>query len=254
MSEEPLPAVRIVGHRGSPQKALENTIESFDTAEAEGADAIELDIRLTFDGEAVVHHDAEFEASGRAHAIANTCLAELSAVTITKGGVEGRIETLRDVLLRYAGGFQYMIELKPGPSPRHGLLEFRVVNLIQQFGLQKKCWVLSFSPEILRRVNDLDPAIRTLLDFDETSYRPEGAYWPNLPKGCLNIGPRFTLASPALFEAARAAGISVHVWTVNDVEKARELASLGAESLITDVPGELVAALRAPHPLLTRTE
>ncbi len=50
---------RVVGHRGSPTKALENTFESFDRAEADGADAFELDVRLTLDGEAVVHHDAD---------------------------------------------------------------------------------------------------------------------------------------------------------------------------------------------------
>lgn len=250
MSEEPPSAFRIIGHRGSPRKALENTLASFDFAEADGADGIELDIRLTFDGEAVVHHDAEFEHGGRMQAIANTCLIDLEEKLLSKAGFEGAVSTLRDVLLRYTGSLLYMIELKTGPSPRHGLMESRVVNLIQQFHLKKKTWVLSFSPEILRRVNDLDPEIRTLLDYDETSYRPEGSLWPELPRGCRAIGPRFTLATPELFAAARNAGLSVHVWTVNDVEKARELVSLGAESIITDVPGEIAAALRPPDPLL----
>ena len=49
----------IVGHRGAPRRARENTIASFDFAESFGADAIELDVRQTRDGEAIVFHDDE---------------------------------------------------------------------------------------------------------------------------------------------------------------------------------------------------
>ncbi len=67
---------RVVGHRGSPTKALENTFESFDRAEADGADAFELDVRLTLDGEAVVQHDPEIVLLGRR--------VPLATVTMTK--------------------------------------------------------------------------------------------------------------------------------------------------------------------------
>ena len=42
----------IVGHRGAPRRARENTIESFDWAESIGVDAVEFDLRQTRDGEA----------------------------------------------------------------------------------------------------------------------------------------------------------------------------------------------------------
>ena len=47
----------VVGHRGNSAHAPENTLESFDQAVALGVDALEFDIRLTADGEVVVHHD-----------------------------------------------------------------------------------------------------------------------------------------------------------------------------------------------------
>ena len=68
---------RVVGHRGSPTMALENTFESFDRAEADGADAFELDVRLTLDGEVVVHHDAEIVFGSRRVPLATVSIPEL---------------------------------------------------------------------------------------------------------------------------------------------------------------------------------
>ena len=51
--------VWIVGHRGAPRRARENTIESLDFAESFGVDAVEFDARQTRDGEAVLFHDEE---------------------------------------------------------------------------------------------------------------------------------------------------------------------------------------------------
>jgi glycerophosphoryl diester phosphodiesterase len=47
----------IGGHRGSPLKAKENTLESFEKAIGEGVDFIEFDIRSSGDGNLIVHHD-----------------------------------------------------------------------------------------------------------------------------------------------------------------------------------------------------
>src|SRR5476649_2437137 len=80
---------RVVGHRGSPTKALENTFESFDRAEADGADAFELDVRLTLDGEAVVHHDAEIVFSGRRVPLAAVTIPELHETLIVRGEFQG---------------------------------------------------------------------------------------------------------------------------------------------------------------------
>ena len=49
----------IVGHRGSPRRARENTIDSLDAAEQSGCEAVEFDLRQTRDGEAVLFHDEE---------------------------------------------------------------------------------------------------------------------------------------------------------------------------------------------------
>jgi glycerophosphoryl diester phosphodiesterase len=225
---------RVVGHRGSPTKALENTFESFDRAEADGADAFELDVRLTLDGEAVVHHDAEIVLAGRRVPLAAVTIPELRETPVVRGDFQGFVPALRDVFLRYGSSGRYLVELKPGPSPRPGLLEFRVAALLAQLALLEKTVVLSFSADALRRIREIEPRVKTGLNFDGTAHRPEGRLWPDLPKGCSAIGPNVALVSDPLFERAKAEGLSVHVWTVNDAVLAGQLARLGAASVISD--------------------
>src|SRR4051794_38719235 len=62
-----LSARPIIAHRGASGSAPENTIAAFELAAAHGADAIELDVRLTADRVPVVLHDAALDrtTSGR---------------------------------------------------------------------------------------------------------------------------------------------------------------------------------------------
>ncbi|HTS02898.1 MAG TPA: glycerophosphodiester phosphodiesterase [Thermoanaerobaculia bacterium] len=225
---------RVVGHRGSPTKALENTLESFDRAEADGADGFELDVRLTLDGEAVVHHDAEIVLAGRRVPLATVTIAELAELPVARGEFRGFVPTLRDLFLRYGPAGRFLVELKPGPAPRPGLLEFRVAALLAQMHLFERALVLSFSSDMLRRIREIEPRIETCLNYDATARRPEGALWPDLPKGCGAIAPQAGLVTDELFARAKAEGLAVHCWTVNDPEFAKQLARLGAASVISD--------------------
>lgn len=237
-SPAPLPSATplLFGHRGSPRRALENTFASFDAAESEGADGIELDVRLTQDGEAVVYHDAELVRGDRRVALAGLTFPEALDVELRKGELTGRIHALRDVFLRFGGQLRYLVEIKPCPSPRPSLLEVRVARLLEAFALLEKAWVLSFSSDVLRRFKEICPASRTVLVFDGTAFRPEGRLWPDLPKGCDGIAPEVALVSEKLFADARASGLTTHVWTVNDPEQAARFASWGATSIVSDDP------------------
>lgn len=235
---------RVVGHRGVPSVALENTLDSFDRAEADGADAVELDVRLTLDGEAVVVHDPEIAVAGRRLPIAQLTMAELADAEIARGDLKGRIPTLREVLMRYGSSGRFLVELKQGPSPRPGLLEFRVAALLAQLHFLERAMVLSFSSEILRRIRDIEPRIETCLNFDASTYRPTGRFWPDRPRGCDAVAPNVALVTARLMAEAREAGLSVHVWTVNDPEQARQMTAWGAASVITDDPALIGPAVR----------
>jgi glycerophosphoryl diester phosphodiesterase len=109
----------------------------------------------------------------------------------------------------------------------------------------EKCVVLSFSPDILRRIKEIEPSIQTCLNYDASAYRPTGRFWPDLPKGCAAIGPHAALATGRLLAEAKEAAFAVHVWTVNEPEAARQLASWGAASVISDDVAVVGAAIRA---------
>jgi glycerophosphoryl diester phosphodiesterase len=56
-AQAPGPEFLIIGHRGAPNQACENTLESFAQALHLGANALELDVSITHDGHLVLWHD-----------------------------------------------------------------------------------------------------------------------------------------------------------------------------------------------------
>lgn len=234
----------VVARRGSAREAVENTVEAFDLAEADGADALHLDVRLTADGEVVVSADADVVLGNQRIPVASLCVPDLLRAELVKGEKRYTLPLLRDVLMRYGSDGRYLVELKPGPSPRPGLLEFRVAALLTQLGAVERSVVASPAPEPIRRSLEAQPALETAFCYDGTVYRPEGRLWPNLPAGCKGIAPALPLASERLFAEASSEGIVVHVSPVNEPAEALRLARLGAASIVTDdVPG-ILGALR----------
>ena len=135
----------------------------------------ELDVRLTLDGEAVVFHDLEIVLGDRRVPVATGHDARAQRDPDRPRRVPGsRPDAPRGLrALRLPG--RYLVELKPGPSPRPGLLEFRVAALLSQLALLEKAVVLSFSPDMLRRIKEIEPRVETCLNFDGTAYRPDRA-------------------------------------------------------------------------------
>lgn len=77
-----MPSSLIVAHRGDRERYPENTLTAFESAIAKGADAIELDVFSTRDGELVVHHDYTLERTTEgAGDIGGFTLAELKRLS-----------------------------------------------------------------------------------------------------------------------------------------------------------------------------
>src|SRR4051794_24480489 len=103
----------IVAHRGASAAAPEHSLLAYDLALAQGADAIELDLRETADGELVVLHDATLQrptADPRA-------IASLSSAALESLPAAPRPPLFRAVLERYGRRTRYLVELKQ-PTPR----------------------------------------------------------------------------------------------------------------------------------------
>ena len=249
----------IIGHRGASGLAPENTLPSFDLAVQQGAEAVEFDIRLTADGEAVVFHDASLDrTTDQSGPIAERTLASLEPVDAgaryTRDGVafpfRGRgikIPVLREVLARYPD-LPLLIELKVAEAApvvrqeliragatRQAVVASFLAAAVDQF--KTAPWQAGASR---REITSL--AIRAALGLPATD---DGVRLYAVPTRYRGWG---AVPTRRLIDAARQAGKPVHVWTVNDVEEARTLWDRGAAGMITNFPGRLLEARHQRFP------
>lgn len=146
---------KIIAHRGDTKDHPENTLSAFETALNNGADAIELDVHMTSDGELVVHHDYYLgnldNGEGKIHE------RDLSYIQSLKIGETEKIPTLNEVFERIGDKLQYEIELK-------GFGEEFLINVIALVKKHNLGSVVEFtSPNVfnLTRIKTLEPSFKT---------------------------------------------------------------------------------------------
>jgi glycerophosphoryl diester phosphodiesterase len=234
----------IVGHRGAPRRARENTIESFDWAESLGVDGVEFDVRQTRDGEAVVFHDDDVTLGNQHVPVRSFTTRELEKLALPSEHGEYHVPRLQDVFHRYGRALRYVVEVKASAGYDRGVMARRVAGLALQYGVIPRCLVVSFDADFCRRMREVEPQLATGYLFDHPVALPEeGRLTPLFPHVDA-IGPARHLATPALIAQASAAGLSVHTWTVNEPDEIRRFLGEGVASLITDVP-DVALSVRA---------
>ncbi len=234
---------RIVGHRGAPRLAPENTLASFRAAAAAGATAVEFDIALTFDARPVVIHDASLERTTNGTGLlAETTLEALSG--LDAGGwfdpsfAGEMVPTLEETIdLLETSNLGADIELKPDPGRE---VETAKIAL----AVAADCWpdhkpppvITSFSRVALAAAKEAQPDWPRGLCFDLLPEDwDEAAESLGLSVMCPNAD-RLTADQAATLIAA---GFELMAWTVNDADMVNKLAGWGVRSFCTDVPQEL---------------
>jgi glycerophosphoryl diester phosphodiesterase len=232
----------VLGHRGARHAAPENTLAAFELARQEGADGIELDVRLDGDGEVIVLHDPTL---GRVTEGAETRHAEdipsLEFARLDVGSGE-RVPLLAEVLdWAYQSGQRVNIELKSDVRRRMQLLE-RVARVMARAQLPDLIFS-SFHPYFVWWLGKCLPTRpRAWLVHDKQHVLK---YAPGLAQlGANALHPQHTLVTPERMARLKARGLLVNVWTVNDPSRARELASLGVDAIISDNPAKVLSELR----------
>lgn len=226
----------IVGHRGAPLERFENTLPSFERALALGADALELDVHATSDGVIVVHHDPTLPpgtlSSGPQGGapIAGLRWAELRGIELAP---DSRIPTLEAVLEIAAGRAIVYVEIK-GVG-----IEQSVVRTIGRS--KTSCAVHSFDHRVSRRVRALAPTMPTGVLVVGRLVEPAAAL---RNAGARDYWQHYTEIDRDLVADVHAAGGRVVAWTVNGEAEGAALAALGVDSLCTDLPGSMRAAVR----------
>ena len=233
----------VLGHRGARHAAPENTLAAFDLAIEEGADGVELDVRLAHDDEVVVMHDVSLaRVTGGLDERPVDALDSFELAQIDVGGGE-HPPTLRQVLdWARSRRTRLNVELKHDGSRTEGLAA-RVVELVRACApLEGRVLLSCFHPGLVRKLARLAPDIPVawLVHRRQRAFR-EGRGWKAL--GAAGINPEHALVTPGRMARWRDEGALINVWTVNEPDDALRLASLGVDTLISDTPGRILAAL-----------
>lgn len=228
----------LYAHRGSCRRAPENSLRAFELALAEGADGIELDVRLSRNGAVVVCHDPTFErVADNALVVADATVEELRAVDLGDGE---RPALLDEVLDFCAGtGLRLNVELK-GDLDRAGLVAAIVGPLMRRADFP--LFVSSFHPGMLvglRRAGVARPCA-FLFDAEHTGRARAAVLNRLLPSD--GVHPHHPLATAPAVRRWRARGRFINAWTADDDDDVRRLAAAGVDGIITN---DVVAARSA---------
>jgi len=238
MREWPRPL--ILAHRGASAHAPENTLAAFELALAQGANGVELDAKLSADGEVVVIHDPTVDRTtggkGRVSQMTVAALRELDAGSFFSEKFRGeKIPTLAEVFETVGNRALINVELTNYTSPADGLAD-KVCELVKRFGLEDRIWFSSFLPSNLKRTRSLLPdtprgllALRGWLGWWARSFAFNFGDFQSLHLGLPD-------ASAQAFARVHRLKRRVHVYTVNAVEDMRRLFNWGVDGLITDEP------------------
>ncbi|MFW5969533.1 MAG: glycerophosphodiester phosphodiesterase [Halofilum sp. (in: g-proteobacteria)] len=231
--------VQVTAHRGSSVKAPENTLPALERALADGADAVEIDVRRTADGTLVLWHDSDLlRLAGRDTPIHEVTYESLQTFDI--GAVRHprffgtRAPTLREAIEVLKGRAEIYVDVKSAPGEER--IADEVVELLQSEGVIGQSAILSNDPRVLARAHELAPELKRVQlaefiigELDRSGFDA--------------LALRQNRVSAVEVARARRYGHELHVWTVNDPVAMERFIDLGVDNIITDRPDILVERL-----------
>ena len=248
--------VELIAHRGESADAPENTIAAFHLAWERKAPAIELDVHLTKDGKLAVIHNFDTKAvTGVDRLVRESTwdqLKDLDAGRSKDPKFAGeKIPLLEDVLATIPDGARCFIEVKVGPEVIPAL-----AKAVEGCGKKpEQLAVISFNAATVAEAKKQLPQLKAyfLLSFKQNG----GGKWSptaeQLVKQAQEIkadGVDLAWRGPwdeDFVRQIRAAKLELYVWTVNDVDIARDFVKLGVDGITTDKPAWLREQLQMPE-------
>lgn len=248
------PFPRLIAHRGASGTHPENTLAAFRAAALAGAEMIELDLQLSADGVPVVIHDSTLERTTDARGpVAGRTAIQLAALDAGHRFSPDRrrsfpfrqaglgVPQLREVL-ESLPGVRFTLEIKT-PDPK---LDRPLGELLESARARDRVLLAAMEGDVVRRVRKSFPDLPTNFARDEVAAFLRGGA---VPRGAnaLQVPPQEKLrriVTGPFVTAAHAAGLEVHVWTVNAPDAMRRFLNLGVDGIMTDFPDRLLAVYR----------
>lgn len=216
-----LDGVTLIGHRGDPEHHPDNTLDGFVSAEAAGADMVELDLRMTADGVLVTYHDAKVRLDGGPEVALATLTHEQLRAALGDPRQAPRFE---DVLAATHGPLMVDVKDRAAATAAAAMTE----------GHRDRLVLAGSAPDLLVARRALDGA-QVALSWEAVTY-PEGlldelgAAWYN---------PAWWVVRPETVARAHQDGRRVSVWTVDHPEIGVALVEAGVDALISNRLGAL---------------
>lgn len=233
----------IIAHRGASREYPENTLSAFARALELGVDGIELDVHGTHDGVVVVHHDKYLHALEPAgtlqlrRQISDVTHEELNSLALADGVT---IPTLHEVLNLVEQGNAAGTKVTVYVEVKGSNIEQLVADVLSEHPMIDTP-VHSFDHRIPVNVRSMSPGLS--IGLLSASY-PLDVRSILVPAAAEAWWQDADLIDEQLVRDVHAAGARLIAWTVNDVDRALQLAHWGVDGLCTDAPAQLADALR----------
>jgi glycerophosphoryl diester phosphodiesterase len=221
----------ILGHRGAPREAPENTLRAFRLAMEQGADGVELDVQPSADGAPVILHDDTLDRTTDSRGDVATLPWERISAARAGGEPVPRLEEVA-AWAAEAGAFLNVEIKRPG-------VEAAALAAIEQAGRMDATLISSFHAESVAEVRRLAPSAACWLLTER--WRPEVVRLA-LELGVGGICLHDPLATAEVLAELRAAGLGAVVWTVDKPGRIRALLRAGVAGIITNHPAAAVLA------------
>lgn len=219
-----------VGHRGDPYRVRENTLPSIRSAFERGADAVEIDVRMTRDGVPVLLHDEDLQRLwGHDVRLDDVTAPQLKELT------DGGIPTLRAALMA-AGAGRVMLDL-PGATAE---TVRTVVGQVRECGARDRTYYCA-GPDTMLAVRAADPGAEIALTWT-TLAPPRRVLIDAVAPSWLNY--RFGLVDRELVDALHRDGLLVSAWTPDTKRSMRAVLGAGVDSVTTNRV-DVLGAVRA---------
>ena len=273
----PAPRPLVVAHRGSSAAHAEHTLAAYELALTEGADSLECDVRLTRDGVLVCVHDRRIDRVSDGRGVLSTLeLADLADLDFASWKarqddpvleaawseieldperrsvltLERLVQLALDSRSPSGRPVQLHIETKH-PTRYGGLVERALITLLDRYGLAaplsrsvSQVTVMSYALTSLRRVHALAPVLPTVLLMDRVPVRYRDGRLP-LQVSAAGVDLRVLRKHPGYVQRVHGQGGQLAVFTVDEPEDIELVLGLGADVVISNLPGRVKRRLAA---------
>ncbi|KRN96321.1 glycerophosphodiester phosphodiesterase [Companilactobacillus kimchiensis] len=223
----------VIGHRGDPINAPEETFESFNKAFSEGADYVELDLHVSKDNVLVVSHDRDLQrVTGTSEIVSEHNFSDIATLHQKNGE---SMHSLNQVFEHYKNNpkAKFLIETKKTKKGNPQNMEALLKQVIDEYGMQDRVMFHSFSTKSLENESELMPTIPRIfiagttkrINFDILQY-------------VTGVNLSSNIVTPQIIDTMHFMGKSVYVWDeMNESPKKwNTLINMPIDGVVTNYP------------------